>query len=63
LATEQIVDAQDSSEKRRRRRAKKAFAAGRFSGREEARIGSVLKDAQRAYRVFAKAKQFWPRGG
>jgi triphosphatase len=58
--TERIVDAQDASGKRRGGRAKKAFAAGRLSGREEARIGSVLKDAQRAYRVFAKSKPFWP---
>jgi CHAD domain-containing protein len=57
--TERIVDAQDASGKPRRGRAKKAFAAGRLSGREEARLASVLKDAQRAYRVLAKAKPFW----
>jgi len=28
-------------------------------GREEAPIAYVLKDAQRAYRAFAKAKRFW----
>jgi CHAD domain-containing protein len=47
----------------RRRRsdlpAKKAFAAGRLSGREEARIAPVIEDAQRAYAGFAKAKPFW----
>ncbi len=57
--TERIVDAQDASGKQREGRAKKAFAAGRLSGREEARIASVLKDAERAYRAFAKAKPFW----
>ena len=40
-------------------RAKKAFVAGRLSGREEARTASVLRDAERAYGVFAKAKPFW----
>ena len=37
----------------------KAFAAGRLSGFEEARMASVLRDAERAYRVFARAKPFW----
>ena len=46
--------------KQREGRAKKAFAAGRLSGREEARVASVLKDAERAYRAFAEAKPFWP---
>jgi inorganic triphosphatase YgiF len=45
--------------KRRSGRAKKAFAAGRLSGREEARIAAVLKDAERAYADFAEAKPFW----
>src|SRR5262245_42032131 len=58
--SEQIVDAQDASGKQHEDRAKKAFAAGRLSGREEARIASVLKDAQLAYHAFAKAKPFWP---
>ena len=58
--SEQIVDAQDASGKQREGRAKKAFAAGRLSGREEARIASVLKDAQLAYHAFATAKPFWP---
>ncbi len=40
-------------------RARKAFAAGRLSGREEARAQTVLKDAQRAYSLFAKAKPYW----
>jgi triphosphatase len=57
--SERIVDAQDATGKQREGRAKKAFAAGRLSGREEARIASVLKDAERAYRAFAKAKPFW----
>jgi inorganic triphosphatase YgiF len=58
--TERIVDGRDASGKPRRSRANRAFAAGRLSGREEARVESVLKDAQRAYRVLAKAKPFWP---
>jgi inorganic triphosphatase YgiF len=45
--------------KRRSVRTKKAFAAGRLSGREEARIPSVLKDAECAYGAFAKVKPFW----
>jgi triphosphatase len=57
--SERIVDAQDASGKEREGRAKKAFAAGRLSGREEARIASVLNDAECAYRAFAKAKPFW----
>ncbi len=57
--TQRIVDGQEPGGKRRRGRAKKAFAAGRLSGREEARIVSVLGDAERAYDVFAKAKPFW----
>jgi hypothetical protein len=40
-------------------RPKKAFAAGRLSGFEEARTASVLRDAERAARVFARAKPFW----
>jgi triphosphatase len=57
--TERIVDAQDAGGNQPGGRAKKAFAAGRLSGREEARIASVLKNAERAYRTFAKAKPFW----
>jgi hypothetical protein len=30
-----------------------------LSGREEARIASVLKDVELAYARFAKAKPFW----
>ena len=41
------------------RSANKAFAAGRISGREEARIAPVLKDAERVYARFAKVKPFW----
>jgi triphosphatase len=57
--TERIVDAQDGRDKQREGRAKKAFAAGRLSGHEEARTASVLKDAERAYRGFTEAKPFW----
>jgi triphosphatase len=58
--TERIIDEHAAGDKRRKGRAKKAFAAGRLSGREEARTASVLRDAERAYGVFAKAKPFWP---
>jgi triphosphatase len=57
--TERFVETQDASGKRRGARAEKAFAAGRLSGREEARVASVLKHAERAYGIFAKAKPFW----
>jgi len=57
--TERLVDGSDVRDKQREGRAKKAFAAGRLSGHEEARIASVLKDSERAYRGFTKAKPFW----
>ena len=57
--TERLATAHENGGKRQRRAANKAFAAGRLSGREEARIASVLKDAQRAYARFAKARPFW----
>jgi triphosphatase len=41
------------------RRTDKAFAAGRLSGRETARLASVLKDAERAYDAFAGIRPFW----
>jgi CHAD domain-containing protein len=54
---ERLADTQQSNGKPRT--ANKAFAAGRLSGREEARVASVLKDAERAYAAFAKARPFW----
>jgi triphosphatase len=57
--TERMVETKDAMGKRRHGRTKKAFAAGRLSGREEARFASVLSDAQHAYRIFAKAKPYW----
>jgi inorganic triphosphatase YgiF len=57
--SEWIVDVRDDRGRQREGRAEKAFAAGRLSGREEARIASVLKDAERAYRAFTNAKPFW----
>jgi CHAD domain-containing protein len=57
--TERIVDAKDPSSKRLIGRAKKAFAAGRLSGREEARLAPVLKNAKRTFGIFIKAKPFW----
>jgi inorganic triphosphatase YgiF len=41
-------------------RARKAFAAGRLSGREAARFASVMKQAERAYAILDKAAPFWP---
>jgi triphosphatase len=58
--TERLIDGQGAGGKGRSGRARKAFAAGRLSGREEARVASVLKDAERAYGAFAKAQPFWP---
>jgi hypothetical protein len=48
-----------SGHQRRSDFAKKAFAAGRLSGREEARIASALEEAERAYAAFSEAKPFW----
>jgi len=44
---------------RRKVRAKTAFAAGRLSGHEEARMQSAMAGAESAYRVFARVKPFW----
>ena len=49
----------EESHKRGPAPARKAFAAGLLSGREESRTAAVLKDAERAYAGFAKAKPFW----
>lgn len=46
-------------DRKRRGRARKAFAAGRLSGQESARAAAVMHDAERAYARFAKAKVFW----
>jgi triphosphatase len=53
------IAAPAESVKQRRRRASKAFAAGRLSGREEARFISVMNDARRTYAAFARAASFW----
>jgi triphosphatase len=57
--TERIAEAETSKGESRRRRATKAFAAGCLWGREEARVRSVLKEAERAYGALASAKPFW----
>jgi CHAD domain-containing protein len=49
---------EDAGAKRHGGRIRKAFV-GRLSGREEARIAPVLKEAERAYAAFAKATPFW----
>ena len=57
--SKRLLEGVASDGKRRGGRASKAFAAGRLSGREEARIAAVLNDAERAYAAFAEAKSFW----
>jgi CHAD domain-containing protein len=57
--SKRLLDASANPGKRRGGRVKKAFAAGRMSGREEARIAAVLKEAQQAYAAFTEAKSFW----
>ena len=58
--SKRLLEGVDSDGKRRGgRAAKKAFAAGRLSGREEARIAAVLKEAEQAYAAFVEAKSFW----
>jgi triphosphatase len=54
-----IVDAGGRTGKPRNRRLDVAFAAGRLSGREEERFSAVMRDAERTYKAFAKAKPFW----
>jgi CHAD domain-containing protein len=54
--TEQVMGTKSKS---KRGGAKKTSAAGRISGREEARIASALTEAERAYRALAKAEPFW----
>src|SRR5262249_20111317 len=56
---ERFVDGDNATNKGRDGRARKAFAAGRLSGREEARIAPALTEAKRASKAFAKAKPFW----
>jgi CHAD domain-containing protein len=55
--SERLLEAEGGQ--RRRNRTRKAFAAGRLAGREEARIAPKLSEAQSAYARFAKAKPFW----
>jgi inorganic triphosphatase YgiF len=38
---------------------RRAFAAGLLSGREDARLASVLEGANAAYEAFARIKPFW----
>ncbi len=57
--SERLADSKGGGRRRRSDPAKKAFAAGRLSGREEARIAPVLEEAERAYAAFAEAKPFW----
>jgi triphosphatase len=55
---ERLADTQQAG-KRKHRTSHKAFAAGRLSGREEARTAPILADAKRAYSRLAKTKPFW----
>jgi CHAD domain-containing protein len=54
-----LIDEKSGDGSWRRVRAPKAFAAGRLSGHEEARMNDALQEAQRAYRAFARGKPFW----
>jgi triphosphatase len=57
--SEQLVDSDHAASKRRGGRAKKAFAVGRLSAREEALIAPMLKQAEEAYAALTKSKPFW----
>ena len=57
--SERFVDAGRGASGSSLGRVEKAFAAGRLSGREEARIGPALKEAKQAYEAFARRKPFW----
>jgi inorganic triphosphatase YgiF len=59
LAEQSATNPAPSIGRHRRRRARKAFAAGRLAGREEARFTTTMNDAERAYAAFARAKPFW----
>lgn len=55
----QTIKPHAGAPRQRERRARRAFAAGRLSGREAARFASVMKQAERAYAAFAKTESFW----
>ena len=57
--SEQLVDEEDTAAIRGNGRTKRAFAIGRLSGHEEARIAPVLSKAEQAYTAFVKSKPFW----
>jgi triphosphatase len=54
----QLGDGEHAGAKRHGGRIRKAVV-GHLSGREEARIAPLLKQAERAYAAFAKVKPFW----
>ena len=57
--SEVIFDPKSAGDKRGSR-TKCPLGAGGLSGHKKSRIESLLKDAQRAYHLFAKAQSFWP---
>jgi triphosphatase len=57
--SERLAQCKSGVRRRRSDPAKRAFAAGRLSGREEARIAPLLDQDEHAYAVFAEAKPFW----
>lgn len=63
LAKRALAASERGAKRRERHAAKehagKEFAAGRLSGREEARFAEVMKIAQQAYRAFTEAEPFW----
>jgi len=57
--TKQIVDGHRASATQHRGRAESPALAGGRSGHKQARMACLLKDAERTYRLFAKAQPFW----
>ena len=55
---EQLGNGEDADTKRHGGRIRKAFVS-HLSGREKVRMAPLLKEAERAYAAFAKAKPFW----
>jgi CHAD domain-containing protein len=57
--SKRIAAAAPDAGRRQRKSIRKAFAAGRLSGQEEARFAAVLRGAERHFDSFGEAKPFW----
>lgn len=57
--TEALALGKEPGGRKKRGSVRKAFAAGRLAGQEEARGALLLEDAERAFARFAKIKPFW----